>query len=270
MSDLTFLERSQLENLFGMGGGYVLDFSNRTFQEFVADSVGLDIDDPKYSYASGSKANRLRQFWKTESNHTAGRLIEALIAYSLSNDSGDEQLAAEARKIASRLKNSAPVPDIGSIQAIDDDRAFKELAKTVRKAIAENEPEKAIDRLHTFVVKLIRKICKNRQITVDRSTPLHGMFGQYVKRLKKEGEIESDMAERILKSSIQNFEAFNHVRNNQSYAHDNPTLGYEESLLIFNHVCTTVRFVLAIENRAREPQKTTAAPETDELDGCPF
>ena len=38
MARLTFIERQQLEKLFDMGGGYVLDFSNRTFAEFVADS----------------------------------------------------------------------------------------------------------------------------------------------------------------------------------------------------------------------------------------
>jgi len=55
MADLTFFEKNKLEKLFGMGGGYVLDFSNRTFQEFIADSTGRDIFDPKYEYASGSK-----------------------------------------------------------------------------------------------------------------------------------------------------------------------------------------------------------------------
>jgi len=43
-----------------MGAGYVLDFSNRTFAEFVADSTGRNIYDPKYDNAGGSKANRLR------------------------------------------------------------------------------------------------------------------------------------------------------------------------------------------------------------------
>jgi len=34
MSDLTSVEKLKLEKIFEMGGGYVLDFSNRTFQEF--------------------------------------------------------------------------------------------------------------------------------------------------------------------------------------------------------------------------------------------
>jgi hypothetical protein len=39
MSDLTFIEKTKLEKQFQMGGGYVLDFSNRTLAEFVADSM---------------------------------------------------------------------------------------------------------------------------------------------------------------------------------------------------------------------------------------
>ena len=59
MSDLNFLEKMKLEKLFEMSSGYVLGFSNRTFAEFVAESTRIDIYDPKYDYASGSKANRL-------------------------------------------------------------------------------------------------------------------------------------------------------------------------------------------------------------------
>ena len=60
MADLSFIEKTKLEKLFQMGGGYVLDFSNRTLAEFVAESTGRDIYDAKYDHASGSKANRLR------------------------------------------------------------------------------------------------------------------------------------------------------------------------------------------------------------------
>ena len=36
-------DRRSLEAFLGMGGGYVLDFSDRTLGEFVFDAVGLDI-----------------------------------------------------------------------------------------------------------------------------------------------------------------------------------------------------------------------------------
>ena len=40
MSNLTKKEQRKIERLLGMGSGYVLEFSNRTFEEFVIESTG--------------------------------------------------------------------------------------------------------------------------------------------------------------------------------------------------------------------------------------
>jgi hypothetical protein len=77
---MTFIEKTKLENLFQMGDGYVLDFSNRTLAESVVESTGRDIYDAKYDYVSGSKANRLRAFWTLEPNQLARKLIQDLLA----------------------------------------------------------------------------------------------------------------------------------------------------------------------------------------------
>ena len=61
---LTSTDKQILEKLFQMGGGYVLNFSDRTFGEFFRDDMRIDKFEPKYNYASGSKANRLRGFWQ--------------------------------------------------------------------------------------------------------------------------------------------------------------------------------------------------------------
>jgi len=57
MADLTTNEKQLLEKLFQMGGGYVLNFSDRTMEEFFRDDLGIDIYHDVYNYASGSKAN---------------------------------------------------------------------------------------------------------------------------------------------------------------------------------------------------------------------
>ena len=59
------------------------------------------------------------------------------------------------------------------------------------------------------------------------------------------------MTERILKTSISTLEAFNEVRNERSLAHDNPILNYDESLLIYNHVTSAIRFIRTLESRAK-------------------
>ena len=39
MAQLSFAEKQLIETVFGMSGGYVLDFSNREFEEFMKDVV---------------------------------------------------------------------------------------------------------------------------------------------------------------------------------------------------------------------------------------
>jgi len=254
-----------------MGGGYVLDFSNRTLSEFVAESTNRDIYDAKYDYASGSKANRLRAFWTQEPNYLVGKLITYLLEYCRppAGDPDRDRLFEECERIAARLAQGAPVDAIDAITPEGTERGFEVLARAVRDSIEKNEPEAGLDRLHTFVTKLIRTLSEKRGVNTDKDKPLHSIFGEYVKALRGAGLIESEMTERILKSSISTMEAFNRVRNDSSLAHDNPTLTYDESLLIFNHVCSAVRFIRALEARA-EKSASTEASEVIVDDDIPF
>jgi hypothetical protein len=251
VSDLTFVERLKLEKLFDMGSGYVLDFSNRTFKEFIANSAGCDIYCGKYDYSSCSKANLLRKFWEIEPNHITGKVLRELIdlASEQSSRRYDKNLFDECRKIVERLQQDVSVEELKIIGEGLKDSDFSLLVKTIRSSIDSNEPEGGLDRLHTFVTKFIRHLCEKKRITVSKEKPLHSLLGEYIKKMRDEGRIETQMAERILKSSIGNLEAFNSVRNDHGFAHDNPILGYDESLLIFNHVVSSITFIQALERR---------------------
>lgn len=270
MSDLTSIEKRKLERLFGMGSGYVFDFSNRTFAEFIEESTGRDIYDARYDYGSGSKANRLRGFWAAEGNPMVGKLIGDLIAYGqdIGAFKNDGTLPDECLPIVARLKQANLVAELDALTATVDERDFDVVAKQVREAIDKNQPEAGLDRLHTFVIKFVRTLCQERGITVTREKALHSLFGEYVKRLRDDDHLESEMTGRILKSSISVLEAFNDVRNNQSLAHDNPILNYDESLLIFNHVASAVRFIRGLEQRIKKAKPPVAAASFD--DDIPF
>ena len=256
MSDLKPIERRKLEQLFGMGGGYVLNFSDRTFREFFEENTRINIDDPVYQEGGTSKARRLRAFWAKEGNHQVGKAIEAMILYVQSENSLsiDPDLVSECTKIAHRLLLDRTVTELDSLTATVDDRDFDAVAQQVREAIEKNQPEVGLDRLHTFVIKYVRTLCEERGIEVRKDKPLHSTYGEYVKRLREAEHIETAMTERILKSSISVLESFNDVRNNKSLAHDNPILNYEESLLIFNHVASSIRFIKSIEAEIKRKQ----------------
>jgi hypothetical protein len=270
MSNLTNIENRKFEQLLDMGSGYVLNFSNRTFDEFVTDSTGRNVYDARYDYGSGSKANRLRGFWREEPNGVVGKLMDDLLDYGVENDlfTDKDTLLEACRRVVTRLLQDSPVPEADALAAISNERDFDTVARAVREAIATNEPEPGLDRLHTFVVKYVRTLCTRHNITIARDKPLHSLFGEYVKRLRDGGHIQSEMAERILRTSISTLQAFNDVRNNQSLAHDNPILDYDEALLIFNHVASSIRYLRSLEGRLQK--RSPQAPFHHDLDDIPF
>ena len=267
MAVLNHMEKRRFEQVLNMCGGYVLNFTNRTFSEFVSDSVGRDIYDAKYELSGTSKANRMRCFWKEESSQVVGKLVGEMIDYGIETGAirKDNPLLGECRRSVSRLIQESPVSELDSLTAVSDERDFEAVAKAVRESIDSNKPEAGLDRLHTFLIKYVRSLCTQHGIIVTKEKPLHSLFGELVKKLRADGQIESEMTSRILKSSISILEAFNDVRNNQSLAHDNSILSYEEGLLIFNHVASSMRFLKSI-NRTKIVE--ALAEKTD--DDIPF
>jgi hypothetical protein len=118
MATLNTNEKQILERLFQMGGGVVLNFSDRTIGEFFRDDIGVDIFDQKYNYASGSKANRVRGFWQAADDTLVGKSIDKLIEYidnqilleNLKKGEFPSELVQRGRNIAARLCGGKAVP----------------------------------------------------------------------------------------------------------------------------------------------------------------
>lgn len=114
MADLTTTDKQILEKLFQMGGGYVLNFSDRTMGEFFRDDIGINIYDDKYKYASGSKANYIRGFWMKADNIIVGNSILKLIKYieteiiinQLDKNSFSTEILKAGKDIEKRLSDS--------------------------------------------------------------------------------------------------------------------------------------------------------------------
>lgn len=70
-----------VERVLEMSGGYVLDFSDRTFDEFVAHEIGIDATAPRYAEDGTSKAKRLRRIIRSLAAGQQARLLRALLKY---------------------------------------------------------------------------------------------------------------------------------------------------------------------------------------------
>jgi hypothetical protein len=268
MADLKIKEKRVLEKLLEMGGGYVCDFSNRTFQEFVADAVGLDLYQERYENRGSSKANRLRAFWEVEDNHTVARLLSELVEYceegwgNLSHEA-DPKLVSRARSIVERLAGTTVVEDLDALGPQGAEQAADALARQIQESIQAGRPEEALDRLHTWLVSWVRSLCDEHDIDYSRKTPLHGLFGSYVRFLREEGLVETRATLTILSSSIKVLDDLNDVRNNKSLAHDNEILERSEATLIFRNISSSMKFIQGVERRIQAKKVTKAVSWDD-------
>ena len=275
MSNLTGIEKMKLEKMFSMGSGYVLNFSNDSFRDFVYEHLRIDIYDDDYNRNSGSKANRLRAFWEKGTNHDVGKLTVAMLErWRTTKLLGEQEIAAneqviydECMAVTVRLREGDVGEHIDAIKPNVEDGDFALLAETIRNQIKSDQPQTALDRLHTFLFKFTRQLCLKHGIDVSVDAPLHSVFGMYVRFVRDNKLVESEMTERILKTSISILDSFNDVRNNKSFAHDNPILNYNESMLVFKTISAIIAFLSKIDPINNESAESL---DTENLDELPF
>lgn len=70
-----------LDDVFEMGGGYLLDFSDRTMLRFFAEELNVDIDDDAYRENGTSKGKRLKCYLNKVDLVTAIKTLQALWTY---------------------------------------------------------------------------------------------------------------------------------------------------------------------------------------------
>lgn len=173
MSSLSIADRHNLETFLRMSWGYVLNLSDRTIGEFITECVGLDIHAAKYAAQGTSKANKLRAFWKLESDVTVGKLLLALIDYeeslSAAPDGEARALAAKCRQVAARLLASGP--SLNPLKEHAKALNASHLAEQIRRleASVEGDPSLAIG----TAKELIETCCKT--ILEERGKPIVGM-----------------------------------------------------------------------------------------------
>lgn len=171
MAKLTTVEKQILEALFQMGGGYVLNFSDRTMGEFFINDLRINIYEKKYDYMSGSKANRMRGFWIKADNKIVGVSILKLIEYINGQiaigffkrvDFPMERVKV-AKNIANRLLGKSAKPILSESKATFQDGNItielqKEIFDHVQKLLNDGHYFNAVEESYKIVRQKLKDI----------------------------------------------------------------------------------------------------------------
>lgn len=150
MANLSMIDKRLLEDLLGMSGGYVLDFSNNTYAEFF-NQYGINIYQDKYAVIGESKAKRLRSFWQIESDSLVAQILNSLFEYvdALKPVEAGE-LSDQHWKIVNRLNGKS----LSTNTSVDSESSFlsqhyevPSLAKLNLDSITENVINQRLDEI---------------------------------------------------------------------------------------------------------------------------
>jgi hypothetical protein len=78
--------------------------------------------------------------------------------------------------------------------------------------------------------------------------PLHSLAGMLKNYYEQNKLCQSDFSLRAIKSSISLFKAYNSIRNNQSYAHDNEILDSIEATFAIREIANIITFLDKFES----------------------
>lgn len=258
MADLTRTQIRTIEEAmaYPRGFGYVLDFSDRTMEEFFEDEFGIAIYAEENLANGTSKRNCLKTFLQNASSDLALRVLRALWdrREGLLDAASPSLQVQEARGHTSNFRRviesleGQPLPATAEgIEAFAPGRTLEELVSDIERTLAAGKPEVAIDHLHTYCMKKFAHLLETRCIECAPSDPLHSRFGKYRKCLEAELDLH-EFTVRALKTFTSLLESFNDLRNNRSLAHDNEILDPIEAKFIFSSVGAMLVMLRALES----------------------
>jgi len=216
MSSLTAQDNRPLEGFLRMEGGYVLDFSDRTFGDFVYEAVDVDIHDDKYTINGTSKAKKLRTFWDIESDYLVGRLLNALIDHAeeaaYETTEKDKKKADRCRAIVSRLLSGGP--SLNDLKQKADTLNANHLAEQIRRMedSVETDPTLAIGTAKELIETCCKTILAERDKTLPGTPDIPTLTKEILKELKlvPDGVPNASRGADVIKLILRNLSTIGH------------------------------------------------------------
>jgi hypothetical protein len=234
--------------------GYILDFSNRTIEEFFEDEFGIEFYSEAYAFNGTSKKKRLEAFLETVDVHVAVKVLRKLWDYRATlpehyhANNPEAETASKNRYFAAldKLAGNPISPVVDTSDALESEAALGDVTSAIERDIRDDAHNAALDRLHTYCQKKLRLLLEAKGQTASKDEPLHSRMGRYIGILTKEGN-QSEMTIQILGNSRVMFEKFNSIRNNESLAHDNDLIDPKQARFIFESVLCVLKFMKSID-----------------------
>lgn len=271
MSSLTYVQKEQMANFFGIKCGYVFSYLTNGYNKtntrnIILEATGIDIfANPEYAM---SQERCIRKIWDDCDDYTVGKLLKVMLDYyeavaTWSWEEKERHDYVSLRELDEKLlQNPISIP-----------AAATNTLKLVREDIERNcnngTPELALDRLHTFATEFFRSVCQKHGIRIEddrgNNLPLQSLVGMLKNWYANNNYFDSEFSVVAIQNTIIIFDRYNSIRNNQSAAHPNTMLNKEEASYVVHIVAETLSFIDRIEKQ-KDSETTQNQLPWDQID----
>lgn len=180
---LTPQHRITFDQIFHSGGGYVLNFSDRTMGEWFEEFFDFNIFDERYQIEGDSKGKTLRGFIEVAEPRLVARVLRALWDYRCSldgfvEDNSDQEtrLKMWLEQFTNELENSSSLNLDEAFKDFSSDTTLPKLRASIAGDLIGNKPDVALDRIHTYCVKRFRALLA---YSTEDGHRFHGIVGSH-------------------------------------------------------------------------------------------
>ena len=156
-------------------------------------------------------------------------------------------------QIIHRLEGDSGLARTDAIERFAQDETLDELVASIERDIAASKPHVALDRLHTYGMKKFAHLVVARGEQPAPGETLNARApGDISIRCDARGR-SGRSPKKIMKSTVETFELYNSIRNNESLAHDNRLVEANEARFISDSIVNMLRFIKTIEGNRFDP-----------------
>ena len=227
------------------GAGYVWDFNDITYKEFINGATGCNIDEEKYKTNGTSKEKRLRQFFIIEDNARVILLLMEMVDYGTRRNFLLKTHIKNMNKIIKELKNHEKTIEINN-STIKNKKEEEILLKEIKDKISKGQYVFVIDRLHTLLKYKYEAIFKsiNRKI---KGETLDAISGELNNILRTNDVFKEKTTFSILSATKKIMKDFDDARNNKTYAHANTIMEKNEAEFLCTYLVYYYNFISKID-----------------------
>lgn len=271
MVRLSVNERELLYKFFDISGGYVLlelyhkTGKNKTWtQKIIFEATNINIyEDSEYSSLSQQKS--IEKIIETQSAIEVSKMFKGFYDYVIFNqeeykraysswcyDDLFYELADKVEKLITKLEST---PTTTALLPKLDNEGLKILENDLKQKLQNQEFILAIDRLHTYSLFYLEKLCKDNKLTPNKDPKGYIMFDDMVTQLQNKFDINNILSEfdkETIKNSKIMLQKYNVVRNKESFVHPNKVIENAKAKYVVENIISLLNYLGELSKESKK------------------